>query len=206
MKYVLGKFEDTIRYKKLYFFIILIMFCVGISFGLYIVKYMGQNDKNDMVNYFNDFVKTILGQDINYGELLKLSVKKNLSLIIIIVVLSFISIGSPFILCMDLVKGFILGYTFSFVLYAYKSRGLLLAVASVVPQNLFYIPCFIILSVICLDISNERFKSRFFKIKNKKSLSNRELFGILFIIIILFFIGILIETYATPGIIKMIVK
>ena len=83
---------------------------------------------------------------------------------------------------------------------------MLLAIASVLPQNLFYIPCFIALSVICLDISSEKFKARFFKVKKKENISRVELFGILFIIIILFCIGIFIETYVTPSIIRLVVK
>ena len=38
--------------RKGYFFIVLIMFCLGLSFGLYTVKYMGPADKNDLINYF----------------------------------------------------------------------------------------------------------------------------------------------------------
>ncbi len=206
MKYVIGKFEETLQDKRAYFFIVLIMFCVGLSFGVYLVKYMGQNDKNDLINYFNDFTKTILDQHINYIELLKSAAKKNLILLVPIIVLGFTFVGFPFILFIDLLKGFVLGYTFSFVVYAYKGKGMLLAIGSVLPQNLFYIPCFIVLSVICLHISSEKFKSRFFKATNKENLNSIELFGIFFIIIILFCMGTLIETYAIPSIIRLIVK
>ena len=40
MNYVVDKVNTIFRDKKAYFFIVLMMFCLGISFGLYTVKYM----------------------------------------------------------------------------------------------------------------------------------------------------------------------
>ena len=52
MNVLMSRFNATLRDSKGYFFIVLIMFCLGISFGLYTVKYMGLSDKNDLMNYF----------------------------------------------------------------------------------------------------------------------------------------------------------
>lgn len=204
MNYVIGKLETTFKNKKGYFFIVLIMFCLGISFGLYAVKYMGQADKNDLISYFNDFETSIKAQPINYTILLTNVIKKNLMFIIPIILLSITFIGFPFILVIDILKGFTLGYTFSFIVYAGSKKGLLLGITSVLPQYIFYIPCFIAVSVICLQLSGDKFRSRFFNSKNTLELTRAELLNEFIIIIILFVVGILIETYITPGIIKMV--
>ena len=62
--------------RKGYFFIVLIMFCLGLSFGLYTVKYMGPADKNDLINYFTSFANSLGNDQINYGSLLVEVVKK----------------------------------------------------------------------------------------------------------------------------------
>ena len=68
--------------RRGYFFIVLIMFCLGLSFGLYTVKYMGQADKNDLINYFTSFAKSLEENQINYGSLLIEVMKKNLIIIL----------------------------------------------------------------------------------------------------------------------------
>ncbi|NSB25763.1 putative membrane protein SpoIIM required for sporulation [Clostridium saccharoperbutylacetonicum] len=82
MNYLLNKLNATFRDKKAYFFIVLIMFCLGISFGLYTVKYMGTSDKRDLTNYFSSFANSIGSQPTNYGNLLFEVIKKNILLII----------------------------------------------------------------------------------------------------------------------------
>lgn len=76
MNYVVDKVNTIFRDKKAYFFIVLMMFCLGISFGLYTVKYMGESDKNDLMSYLNSFTTSIQGQPINYTQLLFEVIKK----------------------------------------------------------------------------------------------------------------------------------
>ncbi|AWK52244.1 stage II sporulation protein M [Clostridium beijerinckii] len=206
MNYLLTRLNDTFMAKKTYFFIVLIMFCLGISFGLYTVKYMGSADKNDLTNYFFSFTNSVGNEPINYGNLLFEVIKKNILLIIPIFILGLTFFGAPIILILDLLKGFTLGYTFSFMVTTFEGKGIGLALVSVIPQNLIYIPCFIALSVISLSMSTEKFKERFFKRgKNKDSLFDGAL-NKLIIIIILFLIGILVETYVSPSLIKFVAK
>ena len=206
MNYLLARLNDTFRDKKAYFFIVLIMFCLGISFGLYTVKYMGASDKNDLTNYFFSFTNSIETQPINYGNLLFEVIKKNILIIVPIFALGLTFFGAPIILILDLLKGFTLGYTFSFMVTTFEGKGIGLALVSVIPQNLVYIPCFIALSVISLSMSTERFKGKFFKYGKSKDTFNDGVLDKLFIIIILFVTGILIETYISPSLIKFVAQ
>ena len=123
MNYVVDKVNTIFRDKKAYFFIVLMMFCLGISFGLYTVKYMGESDKNDLMSYLNSFTTSIQGQPINYTQLLFEVIKKSLILFIPIIFLGMTFFGFPFILILDLIKGFTLGYTFSFISSAFNGKG-----------------------------------------------------------------------------------
>ena len=94
MNYVVDKVNTIFRDKKAYFFIVLMMFCLGISFGLYTVKYMGESDKNDLMSYLNSFTTSIQGQPINYTQLLFEVIKKSLILFIPIIFLGMTFFGS----------------------------------------------------------------------------------------------------------------
>ena len=190
--------------RKGYFFIVLIMFCLGLSFGLYTVKYMGPADKNDLINYFTSFTKSLENDQINYGSLLFEVVKKNVIIILPIFLFGLTFFGGPAILIIDLLKGFILGYTFSFIATAFDGRGFGLALISIIPQNLIYIPCIIGLSIIGLSMSTESFKRKFFKKNKRDSLFYDGIFKKLVLILIMFIAGILVETYISPNLIKFV--
>ncbi len=190
--------------RKGYFFIVLIMFCLGLSFGLYTVKYMGPADKNDLINYFTSFAKSLENDQINYGSLLFEVMKKNVIIILPIFLFGLTFFGGPVILIIDLLKGFILGYTFSFIATAFDGKGFGLALVSVIPQNLIYIPCIIGLSIIGLSISTESFKRRFFKKNKGNSLLSDGILKKLVIIMTMFIAGIIVETYISPSLIKFV--
>ena len=107
---------------------------------------------------------------------------------------------------LDLLKGFTLGYTFSFMVTTFEGKGIGLALVSIIPQNLIYIPCFIALSVISLSMSTEKFKGKFFKRGKSKDTFFDGVLNKLIIIIILFVIGILVKAYVTPSLIKFVTK
>lgn len=206
MNYLITKFNDTFKDKKAYFFIVLIMFCLGISFGLYTVKYMGASDRNDLNNYFFSFTNNVGNEPIDYGRLLFEVIKKNIIIIIPIFILGFTFFGAPIILILDLLKGYTLGYTFSFMVTTFEGKGLGLALVSIIPQNIVYIPCFIALSVISLSMSTEKLKNKYFKHGNIKNLFICDLLNKLVIIIVLLSIGVLVETYISPSLIKFVAK
>jgi stage II sporulation protein M len=167
---------------------------------------MGASDKKDLANYFSSFTNSIGSQPINYGNLLYEVIKKNVLIIVPIFILGLTFFGAPIILILDLLKGFTLGYTFSFMITTFDGKGIGLALASVIPQNLIYIPCFIALSVISLSMSTERFKGKFFKhMKNKDPFLDGVL-NKLIVILVMFAIGILIETYISPSLIRFVAK
>ena len=191
--------------RKGYFFIVLIMFCLGLSFGLYTVKYMGPADKNDLINYFTSFANSLGNDQINYGSLLVEVVKKNVIIILPIFLVGLTFFGGPVILIIDLLKGFILGYTFSFMATVFQGKGFGLAMISIIPQNLIYIPCIIGLSIIGLSMSTESLKRRFFKKNKGDSLFSEGIVKKLAVIAVLFIAGILVETYISPMLIKFVV-
>lgn len=206
MKELFRKINELLKQNKLYYLFILLFFCIGIVLGIYTVKYMNTNDKSDLSNYFTSYINSLTQNSINYGGLLFSVLKKNITIIMSIFLMSFLFFGGPIILILDLVKGFSIGYTFAFLLTTYNNSGFGIAFSSIIPQNLIYIPCIILLSVISLNLSVEKFKKKFNKGvwgSGFKSLNN--VLVPLGLIVIFFSLGVIIETYLSPNLIKFIV-
>lgn len=204
MKKLLTEINDTIRQNKFNYLIILLFLCIGIVFGVCSVKYMNGADKNDLVNYFNTFMEDTRNETINYSDLLLNVIIKVLCIFIPILLLGYTFWGTPIILIIDFVKGFTLGYTFSFLINTLEKKGVLLALVSIIPQNIIYIPCLILISIISIKTSNYKFKQRFLKNKNNGMIiehGSKEFFTIM----IFCAVAVLIETFICPSLIKIIV-
>ena len=202
---IISKLNLNKKENKFYYFMVFIFFCVGIALGTYIVKYMSARDATDLTSYFSTFTESIAKEAVNNKVLLFNILKKNLMLITIIIALSFTVFGMPIILLLDLVKGFTLGYTFSFLISTFDGKGLWLALASTIPQNIIYIPCFIALSIVGIEFSSTKLKDKFFNKGKVNTIVERELILKIGVLACVFIIGTLIEAYLGPNIIKFVV-
>ena len=198
---IISKLNLNKKENKFYYFMVFIFFCVGIALGTYIVKYMSARDATDLTSYFSTFTESIAKEAVNNKVLLFNILKKNLMLITIIIALSFTVFGTPIILLLDLVKGFTLGYTFSFLISTFDGKGLWLALASTIPQNIIYIPCFIV----GIEFSSTKLKDKFFNKGKVNTIVERELILKIGVLACVFIIGTLIEAYLGPNIIKFVV-
>ena len=202
---IISKLNLNKKENQFYYFMVFIFFCVGIALGTYIVKYMSARDATDLTSYFSTFTESIAKEAVNNKVLLFNILKKNLMLITIIIALSFTVFGTPIILLLDLVKGFTLGYTFSFLISTFDGKGLWLALASTIPQNIIYIPCFIALSIVGIEFSSTKLKDKFFNKGKVNTIVERELILKIGVLACVFIIGTLIEAYLGPNIIKFVV-
>ncbi|MGL5649784.1 MAG: stage II sporulation protein M [Clostridium sp.] len=206
MKLLAKKIGDTFEEQKFYYLIVLLFFCVGVVIGVYAIKYMNINDRQDLSSYYSNFISGIQSSNISYMGLLFEVFKKNIIIIAPIVILGFTFFGSPIILIINLMKGFSIGYTFTFLLTTFNGEGLGIAIASLVPQNIIYIPCIVATSIIALSLSTIKFKEKFIKkVPIKNLLLNKGGTNILLIILCIFIIGIVIETYLSPSLVKLVI-
>jgi stage II sporulation protein M len=206
MKLLAKKIGDTFEEQKFYYLIVLLFFCIGVVIGVYAVKYMSLTDRQDLTSYYSSFIENIQTNEISYASLLFEIFKKNIIIIIPIILLGFTFFGSPIILIINLMKGFSIGYTFTFLLTMFNGDGLMIAISSVVPQNIIYIPCIVATSIIALSLSTLKFKEKFIKkMPIKNLLLNKGGTNILLIILCIFIIGMIIEAYLSPNLIKLVV-
>ncbi|MGH4050469.1 MAG: stage II sporulation protein M [Clostridium sp.] len=190
----------------LYIISILCVF-TGIILGIYSVRYMGTIERNDLVNYLMNFVDPSNTSGISYKSIFFQSIKNNLPIIVFLWFLGLTIVGIPIIIIIDLLKGFTIGFTFSFMISGLGNSGIGIAMLGVLPQNLIYIPCIIFASVVSMEFSIMLLKSKFNK-QWTSSISSRLLYySVIFIVIIvLLFIGIVIESYIAPYFVKNLIN
>ncbi|MBU3126559.1 stage II sporulation protein M [Clostridium tagluense] len=190
----------------LYIISILCVF-TGIILGIYSVKYMGEIEQNNLVNYLMNFIDPSNTSGISYKLIFFQSLKNNLPVIIFLWFLGLTIVGIPIIIIIDLLKGFTVGFTFSFMISGLGKSGIGIAVLGVLPQNLIYIPCIIFASVVSMEFSIMLLKDKFNK-QWTSSISSRIIYySVIFIVLIAFlFIGIIIESYIAPYFIKNLIN
>ncbi|GKU30129.1 stage II sporulation protein M [Clostridium folliculivorans] len=205
MNTFINKINENLRQNKLIYLIITAVFIVGVVLGVYSILYMSQASKNDVMSYFNSFVSSVSDKQINYKDLIIESLKNNLIFFIGILLLGFIIVGAPFVLIIVLVKGFLIGFSFSLLVNILGNRGVGLALIALVPQNIVIVPFIIICSSLAVQFSMAKLKSKFTKsvVSNEAILSyvNFYLFSAIFLVA-----GIFLETYIVPNLMKIIIK
>lgn len=151
---MLGYFRQNIGvYLKAnivaYFFMILI-FVIGVVVGALAVKILPDEQKSELINYLHIFF-TGLSQGnedaVSSGNMIGMVMFNNAKTVVIMWILGFTIIGIPFVLFILFTRGFIIGFTVGFLVNEYVIKGLLFAIASVLPHNLFAVPAILVLGV-----------------------------------------------------------
>lgn len=139
--------EYIIKNKK-NFFIIAIIFILGISLGIVFVNTSNNFQKEELNNYVNVLIKNIKDtNNINKIDLLFLSIKQNVFFILIVWFLGCTIIGGLFIYVMILYKGFAIGYTISSIIAVLGVKnGIIFSCLSLLLQNIVFIPAFFIIA------------------------------------------------------------
>lgn len=178
----------------------------GIVLGIYSVKYMANNDRSDLVNYLSNFSQNITQGNFKYNNILIDIIKNNVPLIIAIWFLGLTMVGIPIILLVDVVKGFTVGFTLSFMISGFGVKGIGIAVLGVIPQNLIYIPCILISSVLSMEFSINLLKDKMNKMYKNSIWVKLATYSFYFVALtIIMFVGFAFETFLSPSLVKIII-
>lgn len=190
-----------------YYLLTILFMATGMIVGLYCVKYMQDVDKGSLINYITTISTSPNGEIMATTKIFINTLKNNLPIIIGLWILGLTFIGAPIVLLVNLYKGFSLGFTFSFFIYALKQKGIILALLGVLPQNLIYVPCIIFLSVIALKGSVAGVKEKFSKKYVNSLYTDVRNYTMIYVVTsMIMAAGFLIETFLTPVFINMVLK
>ena len=187
--------------------IIIIAFIIGICAGAFTVNLLNYSQYRELHAYIETFFDVMHGQEINHGQLFKISVLNNVKIMMLLTVLSFTVIGIPFVLIIIGVRGFVLGFTVGFFVKMLNMKGMFLSILSILPQNLIFIPCYIVLGFLCISFSLSHVRKKN-KPKNRKADIKIQLLTYSIMMVFMFLlltVGSIIEAYITPVFIKLLV-
>lgn len=134
--------------NKKSFFIIAIIFILGISLGIFFINTSNDFQKDELNTYVKALIKNIKDTDnISKMDLLFLSIKQNVCFILFVWFLGCTIIGGLFIYVTILYKGFAIGYTISSIIAVLGVKnGIIFSCLSLLLQNIIFIPAFFIIA------------------------------------------------------------
>lgn len=201
----MDKLKGTIKVNKktLLFFTILLI--IGIIAGSIFMAILSETDKKIVIDYFNNYISNIENNKLNYLESIKNGLFNNLLYIIIIWILGISIIGIPIVTIMFFIKSFTLGFSIASIVFNYKLKGCLLNFINIFPHQMIYFLIYMLITTYSIFFSLKMINS----IINKKNMDFKIMMNkyvkILIISVIAITIGIIIETFITPLLIKIII-
>lgn len=184
----------------------LLCVCTGIVMGIYSVRYMGGFEKSDLLSYVKNFSTTINSGSINYKSILLETIKSNMPMMLVVWFLGLTMVGIPIILIIDIIKGFTIGFSISFIINGMGIKGMWFSLLGVLPQNIIYIPCIIFASVLAMEFSLMILKDRADKQRTSNIWVRITSYSFSFMLVVIFmFVGFFMEAYVTPNMVKLIV-
>ena len=205
MKKLINSVYEVIDDSKIIFLWVLLFLLIGIVLGSCTVYYMSDFNKVEIGTYFSEFLSFLGTNKISYLQVLLRSIFNIAPIVLMIVLLGFTLIGCPVILFIDLVKGYILGFTFELLASILGGKGIILLALGIVIQQIIFIPCIIILSTVAVKNSIIKIKEGIGKERLKNSRINKNYMKVQSILSAILIIGIFIETYISPNLIKLVI-
>ena len=206
MKKYMDKLRSNIRINKNLFVFLVVIIAVGVASGSIFVTVLNDSDKTMVSDYLNNFFNNLNSNNLNYSGTLINTLIFTIGLAILIWILGISVIGFVLILLFLFIKAFSLGFSVASIIINFNFKGILIALAYVVPHHIINLMIYLLISSYALVLSY-RLISSFTKKKNFdfKGIFNRYLFIIVFSLIILLF-SVLYEVYLAPSLINMIVN
>ncbi len=206
MKKYMDKLKSNIRINKNLFVFLVVIIAVGVASGSVFVTVLNDSDKIMVSDYLNNFLNNLNSNNLNYNGTLINTLIFTLGLAILIWLLGISVIGFILILLFLFIKAFALGFSIGSIIINFNFKGILIALAYVVPHHIINLMIYLLISSYALVLSY-RLISSFTKKKNFdfKGIFNRYLFILGFSLIILLF-SVLYEVYLAPSLINMIVN
>lgn len=197
--------EEHITRNIRTYFILIIIFLLGLIIGLIVVNNSLEEQETEITNYINTFITELKnGSKLDYFKLLKSSFGNNLFLVIILWFMSLAVIGIPAVYGMVGYKGFCMGYTISSVVMTLGTgKGIVFVLSSMLVHNIILIPCMLAVAVSGINLYKSIIKDR--KKENIKiEIIRHTLFCLIMLVIMA--VGSLIETYISSNLLVGVVS
>lgn len=179
---------------------------LGISIGAFSEKMMAVSQKSDLLNFVNSYFNVMHLESMSKSQVFFESLINNFQLLGIVFLSGVVIIGFPIAIAAITFRGITIGFVTAFFMEEMKAKGIMLAIFSILPQNLIFVPVFTLAVTIAMGFSFSVFSQRRNPASRKGYVQLIPSYISAFIIFsVLIFVGCVIESYICPVLIKMIV-
>jgi len=198
--------KEYLRANIVAYFFMVLLFIIGVAVGALAVKILPDDQKIELISYLKIFFQGLAqgSGSSSATDLLSPVVMNNAKTIILMWLLGFTVIGLPFVGFIVFTRGFVIGFTVGFLVNEYIVKGLIFALASVLPHNFFAIPALLITGVAATSFSLMLARSR----QRAKLNLLYEAIGyslLCCLMLILMLIASVVEVYVSPVFMKLVV-
>jgi len=193
-------FRQAFKDQTMLYVFVGVLFLVGVLFGALMVNALSLEQQQDMARYLNHFFVNVQDSGERAGASSYWSIAAlHLKWIGLIWILGLSVIGLPGILILDFLKGVLIGFTVGYLVGQYSWKGLLFALVSIAPQNLFVIPVLMMCSVAAITFSLYIIRDRFIMNRGSSMTKPFASYAMLTFVMVLLTLGVAsFETWVTP--------
>lgn len=200
------KFKNKLdeHFQKNWWVYLLIAFCflMGVIFGSIGAKSLNSYQNSALGDFVNNGLSGF-ENTVDFSPTMRQALNKNLYNLLKLLVLGLTVIGLPLILALIFTRGFVLGFTVTFLIRQKAWQGGLIALLAILPPNILSLPTDFIAAVLAINCS-------LFLIRgdNRRSNSLAQYFlsylGYFLILTVIMIASALIEGYLTPLLIRLL--
>lgn len=206
MKKIVDKLKKRIIINHKMFLFLFVLFMVGLTFGSLFVTILKETDQNIIKASLNTFFTSISKNTLNVETTLISSLITGITYILFVWLLGISIIGLPIVLILYFSKAFTLGFSIGSILFYYKGKGILLALAYIFPHHILNFFIYTILSIYSLSLSLKIIDALMHKKKlDFRFILNKYLF-ILIVSLLSVLISILYEIFIMPNVVGFVLK
>ncbi|NLJ76045.1 MAG: stage II sporulation protein M [Peptococcaceae bacterium] len=133
--------------------LILLLFALGLALGVFGAQRLHGDQVQELGMFLDRFMIQAGTMEIDAIKALQDFFYRHVVVIVAVYLLGITVIGIPVILGIIVARGFVLGYTISFLAGTRGAQGIALICAAVLPQNLILIPAFLLAGVAALSFA-----------------------------------------------------
>ncbi len=129
------------------------MFIVGMVFGALAIETLTRADILSLSRYIHHFITIETSTTPPYATIFQPALIGNLKILGLFYILGISVAGMPLVLVALFFRGFVLGFTGAFLISSLHWQGVVLAIITLVLQNIFILPALILVSGVALGFS-----------------------------------------------------
>lgn len=179
-----------------------LVFTLGITMGALSVERLDAGQSEEVSNYLQGFVRDLGDFNPESQRMVRNSLLNGAVMVGAIYILGLTVIGMPVTLAILFARGFVLGFAVGFLVRDLSAGGILLALVSVVPHNLLYVPALLVGVASSLSFGMLLLKRNF----NTRVpvFPNYVMYTTMMLVVLAVTLGAgMVESYVSPWLIKM---